>query len=156
MKAEIELQADELLKCGIIEEATQDPDYLSPVVLVLKSDQKSYRFCVDFRLLTAQTKLHSQQLPTVTEVIETLAEQQPNIMTTLDCRSGFWQVKLHEESRPYTTFTVNGKILWYKKLPMGLKTRSQIFQSLLMKSLRNLNNYRRVFTYVDDLIVLSN
>ena len=47
IKKEIESQLDELISANILEPATTL--WQSPVVIVLKSDKKSYRFCSDFR-----------------------------------------------------------------------------------------------------------
>lgn len=49
--------------------------------------------------------------------------------TTLDCRSGYWQFPLDEESKKYTAFkSVAHSLLEWCRLPMGLKISSGEYQ----------------------------
>ena len=73
----------------------------------------------------------------------------------MDLKSGFWQVKMAEESRQYTTFMV-GSMGVYKFLcmPYGLCNTPATFQHLMQNCLGELNlTYAMI--YLDDVIVYS-
>ena len=73
----------------------------------------------------------------------------------MDLKSGFWQVKVSEESRQYTAFTV-GSMGVYKFLcmPYGLCNAPATFQHLMQNCLGELN-LSFTMVYLDDVIVYS-
>ena len=73
----------------------------------------------------------------------------------MDLKSGFWQVKMSEESRQYTTFTV-GSMGMYKFLRMlyGLCNAPVTFQHLMQNCLGELN-LMYALIYLDNMIVYS-
>ena len=73
------------------------------MVLVRKKDG-SLLFCIDFRRLNAQTKKDAYPLPRMQETMESIVGARH--FSCMDLKSGFWQVKMVEESRQYSAFTV--------------------------------------------------
>ena len=73
----------------------------------------------------------------------------------MDLKSGFWQVKMAEESRQYTAFTV-GSMGVYKflRMPYGLCNAPETFQHLMQNCLGELN-LTYTLIYLDDVIVYS-
>ena len=71
--------------------------WASPVVLVRKKDG-SLRFCIDLRKLNARTVKDAYSLPRIEESLDCLNGSQ--IFSSLDLKSGYWQVELDEESIP--------------------------------------------------------
>ena len=90
---------------GVIEES--DSPWSSPVVLVRKKDG-SLPFCVDYRRLNDVTK-DCFPLPRIDDNLDTLAGAQ--WFSTLDMKSGYWQVALHPEDKEKTAFST-GQGLW--------------------------------------------
>ncbi|GFX23991.1 retrovirus-related Pol polyprotein from transposon 412 [Trichonephila clavipes] len=70
--------------------------WASPIVLVRKKDG-STRFCVDYRKLNDATKKDSYPLPRIDDTLDTLSGHK--WFSTLDLKSGYWQVEVHPEDR---------------------------------------------------------
>jgi hypothetical protein len=107
----------EMLADGIIE-ATSSP-YSSPIVLVVKKVSR-YHFCVDYRRLNSIMEDSAQPLPVIHEVLKDLGNA--TIFSTLNLRSGYWQIPLTERAKRYTAFvTPGGGQYAFRVTPFGLK-----------------------------------
>ncbi|GBN71320.1 Transposon Ty3-I Gag-Pol polyprotein [Araneus ventricosus] len=100
MKEEAEHLVKETVDNGINEESSGP--WASPIVLVKKKDG-STRFCVDYRRLNEITKKNSYPLPRIDDTHDILNGSQ--WFTTLDLKSGYWQVEVLPEDREKTAFT---------------------------------------------------
>ena len=126
--------------------------WCNAIVLVHKKDG-TLRFCIDFRRLNARTKKDSFPLPRMQETMESMVGAR--FFSSMDLKSGFWQVRMSEKSQQYTTFTV-GSLGVYKflRMPYGLCSAPATFQRLMQNCLGKLNlTYGLV--YLDDVIVYS-
>ena len=140
----------EILEIGAIRKL-QSP-WASAVVLVHKKDG-ALRFCIDLRKLNARTVKDAKTLPRRGFFRHSLNGDV--IFTSLDLKSGYWQVELDEESIPYTAFTV-GPLGFYKCLCMlfGLTNTPATFQRLLENCLGDLF-LNWCIIYLNDIIVYS-
>lgn len=144
-------QVDEMLRNGIIEPTTSP--YSSPVVMVKKKDG-TQRFCVDFRRVNAVTITMPTVLPTISETLRDLGTAK--VFSTIDLKSGYWQVPVDPTSRPITAFTTpDGAAYQFRVMPFGLKNAPGTFQRLMAQEV--LSEYLRhfVLVYLDDIIVYS-
>src|SRR6266542_2023731 len=89
MKEEIE----RMLKDGIIKKSKSP--WASPVVLVSKKDG-SIRFCVDYKKTNAITIVDAHPLPIVNDTVDKIGGKK--YYTLIDLASGYWQVKMDENS----------------------------------------------------------
>ena len=64
----------------------------------------SLRFCIDLHQLNEKTEKDSFPMPRMIDTMEMMVGTR--IFSSMDLKSGFWQVKMVEESCPYTAFTV--------------------------------------------------
>ena len=76
--------------------------WASPLVLVKKEDG-STRFCVDFRRLNDVTVGDSFPVPRIDDSFRALGGAK--IFSTIDLTKGFWQVSVREDDKPNTAFT---------------------------------------------------
>ena len=126
--------------------------WASAVVLVWKKDH-GLRFCIDLRKLNNQTVKDVYLLPWIEETLDSLQGSQ--WFSSLDLKSGYWQVKMYEESKPLTAFTV-GPLGFYKceRMPFRLTNTPATFQRLMETFLRDLNLHWCII-YLDDIVILS-
>ena len=74
---------------------SQSP-WCNVVVLVCKKDGGLW-FCIDFRRLNSRTKKDAYPLPWMQETMESMVDTW--FFSTLDLKSGFWQVKMAKDSQ---------------------------------------------------------
>ena len=147
---EVREHIQEMLDGGTIR-PSQSP-WCNAVVLVRKKDG-GLRFCIDFRRLNSQTKKDAYPLPQMQETMESMVGAR--FFSTMELKSGFWQVKMAKDSQQYTAFTV-GSMGVYEFLRMlyGLCNALATFQRLMQNCLGELN-LTYALIYLDDVIVFS-
>ena len=76
--------------------------------------------------------------------------------SSMDLKSGFWQVRMSEKFRQYTAFTVGSLGMYeFLRMPYGLCNAPAMFQRLMQNCLGELN-LTYALVYLDDVIVYSN
>ena len=134
-----------MLEVGAIH-LSQSP-WCNAMVLVRKKDS-TLCFCVNFRHLNAWTKKDSYPLPHIQEALESMAGSAH--FSSMDFKSGFWQIQMALESQQYMTFTV-GNLRFYEFTHMlfGLCN-----EHLMQNTLGELNLMYCVI-YLDNIIVFG-
>ena len=150
-RAEISRQVAEMERAGIVE--ASDSPWCSPVILVTKKDG-SKRFVVDYRELNAKTVLSAYPLPLFEEIVDTVSTQRPVLRSSLDLRSGFWQLGLDPETKDRTGFQTDEGQFVFSRLSMGLSGAVNFFQNVMQRVLRGLVPSVSI-VYLDDVLVLS-
>ena len=147
---EVRKHLKEMLDIGAIRRSNSP--WASPVVLVRKKDG-SLRFCIDLRKLNARTIKDAYSIPHIEDALDSL--NGACIFTSLDLKSGYWQVELDEESIPLTAFTV-GPLGFYEcvRMPFGLTNAPAMFQRLMESCLGDLH-LSWCIIYLDDIIIFS-
>lgn len=148
-REEVQKLIDEMLLEGVIEESCSP--WSSPVVIVKKKDGSS-RFCVDYRKLNAATKKDSYPLPSINDTLATLAGSQ--WFSSLDLKSGYWQVKMAEADKEKTAFSTGFKLYQFRVMPFGLCNAPATFERLMETVLRDLIG-KTCFIYLDDILVVG-
>ena len=93
---------EKMLKMNIIEPT--DSDWSSPIVLVKKPDGTE-RFCVDYRKLNKVTVKDNYPMPSVESKLNKL--HGCKFFTTLDCTSGYWQIKMTDRAKKLISFVTS-------------------------------------------------
>ena len=142
-------EIDKLLKQGIIEESTSP--WSSPIVLVRKKDG-SIRFCVDFRKLNNITTKDAFPIPRIDDIFDHLS--QAEYYSTIDFKSGYFQVGLDEKDRPKTAFSTRDQHYQFKVLPQGVTNGPPAFQRIVSQILGP-TRWKYSLAYLDDVIIYS-
>ena len=147
---EVREHIQEMLDGGIIR-PSQSP-WCNTVVLVWKKDGGLW-FCINFCWLNSWTKKDAYPLPRMQETMESMVGIR--FFSTMDLKSGFWQVKMAKDSQQYTTFTVGSMgVCEFLRMPYGLCNALATFQRLMQNCLGELN-LTFALIYLDDVIVFS-
>ena len=147
---EVKRHLKEMIEIGAIRKSKSP--WASAVVLVRKKIGELH-FCIDLRKLNARMVKDAQTLPRIEDSLDSLSGA--IIFTSLDLKSGYWQVELDEDSIPLTAFTV-GPLGFYECLwmPFGLTNAQATFQRLMENCLGDLH-LNWCIIYLDDIIVYS-
>ncbi|UYV64930.1 K02A2.6-like [Cordylochernes scorpioides] len=146
---EVDKLIEEMAEQDVIEPSSSP--WASPVVLVKKKDG-STRFCVDYRRLNDLTKKDSYPLPRIDATLDTLSGSQ--WFSTLDLKSGYWQVSIHPEDREKTAFTTGNGLWQFKVMPFGLCNAPATFERLMETVLQGIP-LETCLVYLDDIIVMG-
>ena len=134
MYEEVREHLEKILEIGAIQ-PSHSP-WASPVVLVCKKDGK-LQFCIHLGKLNAHMIKDSYSLPRIEDTLDGL--NGAVWFTVLDLKSGYWQVKMHEVSKPLMVFSV-GPLGFYKcdDMPFGLVNAPATFQRLMLTCLADI------------------
>ena len=144
---EISRQTETMLDQNVIEPSNSP--WASPVVLVEKKDG-SVRFCVDYRRLNGATKKDVYPLPRIDDLLEKTAGKQ--YFTTLDAKSGYWQIPMAEDSKEKTAFATNDGLYQFRVMPFGLCNAPATYQRLMQQAFSDIPF---AVEYLDDLNIAS-
>ncbi|UYV84801.1 hypothetical protein LAZ67_X003569 [Cordylochernes scorpioides] len=123
----------------------------SPVILVRKKD-RTWRFCVDYRRLNKITKKDVYPLPRIDDALDSLASS--SYFSTMDLRSGYWQIEVDEKVREKTAFITPDGLYEFRVMPFGLCNASATFERMIDSVLGSLK-WNMCLCYLDDIIVYA-
>ena len=150
MYDDVRAHIQEMLDNGAIHKS--HGPWASAVVLVQKKDG-GLRFCIDLRKLNKWFIKDAYLLPWIDKTLDSLQGSQ--WFSSLDLKSGYWQVEMDEESKLLTAFTA-GLLGFYecKRMPFGLTNAPAMFQRLMETCLGDLN-LNWCIIYLDDMVIFS-
>jgi hypothetical protein len=108
--------------------------------------------CIDFTDLNKACPKDEFPLPTIDSLVDAAASSE--LMSLLDCYSGYHQIWMKKEDEPKTSFITPSGTYCYLRMPEGLKNAGGSFSRMTAKVLHSQID-RNVLTYVDDIIVKS-
>jgi hypothetical protein len=139
-----------LLSASVIREVTY-PEWLANTVIVKKANGK-WRMCIDFTDLNKACPKDEFPLPRIDSLVDAAATLE--LMSLLDCYSGYHQIWMKKEDEPKTSFITPSGTYCYLRMPEGLKNAGGSFSRMTAKVLHSQIG-RNVLSYVDDIIVKS-
>jgi hypothetical protein len=139
-----------LLSVGVIREVKY-PEWLANTVMVKKANGK-WRMCIDFTDLNKACPKDEFPLPRIDSLVDAAASSE--LMSLLDCYSGYHQIWMKKEDEPKTSFIIPSGTYCYLRMLEGLKNAGGSFSRMTARVLHSQIG-RNVLTYVDDIIVKS-
>jgi hypothetical protein len=106
--------------------------------------------CIDFIDLNKACPKDEFPLPRIDSLVDASASSE--LMSLLDCYSGYHQIWMKKEDEPKTSFITPSGTYCYLRMPEGLKNAGGSFSRMTAKVLHSQIG-RNVLTYVDDIIV---
>ena len=147
---EVKNHLQEMGEVGVIRRSFSP--WASAVVLVRKKDG-GLKFYIDLCKLNNRTVKDGYSLPRIEDTLDCL--HGVVWFSTLDLKSGYWQVELEGETKPLTAFTMDPLGFWECEcMPFGLTKAPAIFQRLMESCLGELH-LNWCIIYLDDIIFLS-
>jgi hypothetical protein len=108
--------------------------------------------CIDFTSLNKACPKDNSPLPQIDKIVDCAVGCE--VMSLLDCFSGYYQIHMKEEDKGSTSFSIPFGTYCFVRMPEGLKNTDSTFSRLTKKFLKNQVGHN-AFTYVDDIIVAS-
>ncbi|KYO39384.1 hypothetical protein Y1Q_0013349 [Alligator mississippiensis] len=116
VRQEIKWEIAEMEELGVIQPSTSP--WPSPVVLVRKQDG-TIRFCVDYRKLNAITTPDVYPMPRMDSLLDHLGPDK--VISTLHLSKGFWQMALDPDAVAKSAFTTPIGLYEFTVLPFGFR-----------------------------------
>ena len=147
--SELKKQLDDLIEHGFI--VPSKSPYGAPILFVRKKDG-STRMCMDYRALNESTVKNSYPLPRVEDLLDQL--QGAKVFSKIDLRSGYHQIRIHEQDTHKTAFRSRYGLYEFRVLPFGLTNAPAHFMALMQEVFHELLDTCAV-VYLDDVLIYS-
>lgn len=147
LEESVDRKLDGLLKRDIIEIKTGPTTWVSPLVVVGKSNGEP-RLCLDLRRVNEAVLREHHPMPSVDDYLAKLGRGR--LWSKLDIKEAFLQIELDEDSRDVTTFITPRGLFRFKRLPFGLVTAPELFQKAMDETLSGCEG---TVWYLDDVLI---
>jgi hypothetical protein len=108
--------------------------------------------CIDFTSLNKACPKDNFPLPRIDKIVDSAAGCE--VMSLLDCFSGYHQIYMKEEDKANTSFITPFGMYCFIRMLEGLKNVGSTFSRLTKRVLEGQVD-RNIFTYVDDIVIVS-
>ncbi|KAL0345743.1 UNVERIFIED_CONTAM: Enzymatic polyprotein [Sesamum radiatum] len=151
-KRDMQMIIKEHINLGLIEPGVSA--YSSPGFLVRNHGEIKRgkpRLVINYQGINKILEFDGYYIPSREHLIDCI--KGAKVFSKFDCKSGFYQIKMENESKKFTAFsTPQGQYIW-NVLPMGLANAPQIFQRKMDNLFKDYFEF--MFVYIDDILIAS-
>ena len=146
IKTRVKEELDRLVNLQVITTVKEPTEWISSMICVKKPNKLC--ICLDPKDLNKAIKRPNYPIPNIDDILVKLSKAK--LFSVVDCKDGFWQVKLTESSSFFTTFwTPFGRYRWLR-MPFGISSAPEEFQRRLHKITAGLAG---VEVIADDILI---
>nr|GEV04615.1 putative reverse transcriptase domain-containing protein [Tanacetum cinerariifolium] len=122
-------------------------------VLFVKKKDGSFRMCINYQDLNKLTVKNHYPLPRIDDLFNQF--QGLSVYSKIDLRSGYHQLRVHEEDIPKTSFKTCYGHYEFQVMPYGLTNAPAVFMNLINRVCKSyLDKFMIIF--IDDIFIYSN
>lgn len=153
LEADVDTEIKRMADEGIIENCSDPKGFNSPVFAVRKKNG-SIRVVANFKrtLNKVLVDLDPYPMPRIDHLFNKIGKGN-RYFTTLDLRSGYWQIEIDKRDRYKTAFTWKDQCYQYTCLAFGLTSAGQIFSRCIAEALATVTSHDNISSYIDDNLV---
>ena len=147
IREQVKAELGHLEKCGIITRVTEPTAWVNSMVCVRKKNGR-VRICIDPSDLNKAILREQFPMNSIDDIATRLNGSK--YFSKLDANMGYYQIKLTEGSSHLTTFNTPFGRYRYRRMPMGVKCSSEVFQREMTHHFGGMDGVEVV---VDDILV---
>ncbi|GJR42430.1 putative reverse transcriptase domain-containing protein, partial [Tanacetum coccineum] len=121
-------------------------------VLFVKKKDGSFRMCIDYRELNKLTVKNRYPLPRINDLFDRLHGL--HFFSKIDLRSGYHQLRVHEDDIPKTTLRTRYRHFEFTVMPFGLTNAPTIFMDMMNRVCRSYLD-KFVIVFINDILIYS-
>ncbi|GJV60927.1 putative reverse transcriptase domain-containing protein [Tanacetum coccineum] len=146
---ELSGQLKELQDKGFIRPSSSP--WRASILFVMKKDG-SFWMCIDYRELNKLTVKNCYPLPRIDDLFDQLQGSQ--FFSKIDLRSGYHQLRVHEDDILKTAFITHYGHFEFTVMPFGLTNAPMVFMDLMNRVCRPYLD-KFVIVFIDDILIYS-
>lgn len=144
----VKAELDSMVQQKVIREVTEATPAVSPMVVVKQHGK--IRICIDPTDVNKNVIRRHYPLKTLEEIAAKVAGA--TVFSKLDCKKGFWQIRLSERTQKFLTFATPWGRYSCIKLPFGLCSAPEVFQQIMSRLLSGVSNAE---ASMDDILIYA-
>ncbi|XP_055914083.1 uncharacterized protein K02A2.6-like [Eupeodes corollae] len=146
LQDDVKKEIDRMIQLGVIEKTEGATPTTSPMVIVRKKGK--IRICLDPTDVNKNIVRRFHPLKSMDEIAAKV--QNSKFFTILDCKHGFWQIRVTDRTKGYLTMATPWGRVSFLRVPFGLASAPEIYQKLMTDLLEGCENTE---VSMDDVLI---